>query len=579
MDSITFDLTPSEECLDIAKQVFESRDPMLNQMGIARIAQNLSNYDNFCLAGRLLINNVVRSIRTLDLYLALNKNILAPHIVAFIEDNKEVLQQAVDNSGRYNYINQDLFSADTLCESYLLRSLPNKSPTETPVLKNLRIAVQLYYTVSVDRVLQAFMEMNECYYTHASPTIYNAGCLNPQMASCFLMNVDDSLDSMMYTGVGDMSMISRYNGGIGIGLNNIRHSDIGGTGDSAGVIPYARVVDKSIGYVDQSRRRRGAATGYLNVWHIDVLDFIKASSNFIPQDRRLVDLHTCIWMHNLFYERCISNSEWTLFCPNTVKDLKDKYGLEFETIYKKYEELAPIREKEYLEANEVYDNLRSEIVHTDSLNPELLEQFRLAEISLKKAKKGRIIHQKVPARSILQVIADTQIKSSKPYVMNGDACNNKSNQQNIGKIRNSNLCVEIVQYSDPNTFSSCNLASINLPRFAKGKYIAPKHLEGSTDLTDDQILEALSEAYDLRKLGQICRSLVENLNKVIDHNFYPFDESKIKDFNMATRPLGIGISGLDDAFKILDLVYVSREAKLLNKLILHVCIIILYRNP
>lgn len=562
MDHLLFDLNPSAVALETGKKVIESTDERLNSIGISRIVQNITNYDDACFAGRLLIYEIVRTIKSIEMYVTLNRHILADKIQNYFIDNAEYLNKIVINSERHNYENQDYFSADTLCKSYLLKAVSMKGPTETPILKNLRIAIQLFSDESLDRVTKAFNEMNENYYTHASPTIFNAGTHKPQMASCFLMNVDDNLESMMYTGVGDMAMISRYNGGVGIGLNRIRHSDIAGSGDSAGVLPYARVCDKAIGYVDQSRKRRGAATGFLNVWHIDIEEFITASSNYIPQDLRLVDLHTCVWMHDLFFERCKRDQDWTLFCPNRAKNLNGKYGDEFEKIYLEYERLAPMSVFREEKASDAYNNLRNQISHQENPSEELREKYRLANEELTAARKDKIVYKVVKARDILHKIGDIQLKSGKPYVMNGDRCNFKSNQQNIGPINNSNLCVEIVQYSDPETFSSCNLASINLPRFSLKAYNYEK-----SDENDDTIMNRLSECYDFVRLGEIVESVVENLNKVIDHNFYPFDEKKIKNFNMETRPLGIGVSGLDDAFKVLDLVYGSKESILLNKMI------------
>lgn len=562
MDSLTFGLNITDESRAIGEKVIDSNDQTFIQMGLERIAQNLSNYDDFVFAGRLLIHESVRAVPSVETYLALNHDILEPKIIGFMEAHIEQLESLLKECEFDNYNNQDYFSADTLRRSYLLRAVPAKDPTETPILKNLRVAVQLYYDESIEDVVRAFKEMNAAYYTHASPTIFNAGTKNGQMASCFLMNVYDSLDSMMYTGIGDMAMISRYNGGIGIGLNRIRHSDIAGTGSSAGILPYARVCDKAIGYVDQSRKRRGAATGFLNIWHIDVEDFIRAASNYIPQDLRLVDLHTCIWMHDLFFERAKNNEDWTLFCPNTVKDLQGKYGEDFEKIYHAMEALAPVHEQRYLDTDRKYNEIRNEISKTNDPTDELKTRFIKITKEFNLYRKERIVYKKVNARDLLQLIADTQLKSGKPYVMNGDRANAKSNQQNIGPINNSNLCVEIVQYSDPNTFSSCNLASINLSSFRLGSF--DHRLD---DKSDDVIMEELSKCYDFEKLGQITRSVTKNLNKVIDHNFYPFDETKIKDFNLKTRPLGIGISGLDDAFKVTDIVYGSKASILLNKMI------------
>lgn len=575
MDFITFGLDITENASNLTQQILKSNDELFIKTSINRIVQNFENYDDFCLAGRLLLRNIVKSIPSVEVYVSLNKNLLADHIMEYMLANAGHLDHEVTAAERYNYVNQDYFSASTMIRSYLLKAIIDKDPTETPVLHNLRIAVQLYHTVSLTRVLKAFHEMNEGYYTHASPTKYNAGTKRPQMASCFLMEVDDDLSSMMYTGIGDLAMISSSNGGIGIGLNNIRHSDIAGTGDSVGVVPYARVCDKAIGYVDQSRKRRGAATGFLSVWHIDVMEFAQAASTYIPQDLRLIDLTPCIWMHDLFFERVRSSQKWTLFCPNTAKGLVGKYGQDFETEYLKYEALSPVREQEYAEANKAYDALRLKVAELHKVAPmdgdlttgqDLLIEFKKASDRLIKAKKARIVHRSVDAREILTLIADIQLKSGKPYVMNGDRCNVKSNQMNIGPINNSNLCVEIVQYCDSSTFSSCNLASINLPRYVLNRY-SRELIARSVQLTDEEIMTELKNNFDFSLMGNITKSVVYNINKVIEYNYYPLEPSKIEDFNLKTRPLGIGVSGLDDAFKALDLVYGSRESRILNKMI------------
>lgn len=564
MDTLTFDLNISDTAKTIGSQILESSDKEFIKMGLTRIEANFSNYDDFVFAGRLLINEIVRSVNSMDVYLTLNKSAFSTEVYDYFVEHKDLFDTMMCAYERDNYTNQDYFSAEMLCRQYLLRSTINKGPTETPILSNLRLAVQFYHDVSIDKVLKAFHEMCKSYYTHASPTKFNAGTKNPQMASCFLMNVKDDLGSMMYTGIGDMAMISSHAGGIGIGLNDIRHSDIAGTGDSAGILPYARVCDRAIGYVDQSRKRRGAATGFVNIWHLDAPEFIGAASNFISHDLRLVDLHTCMWTHDLFFERASRDQKWTLFCPNTVKDLKGKYGAEFERIYLQYEHQAPITEETYLQADADYDAIRNEISRTVSPNDEMKIRFTEAAEHLRISKKNRIVYKTVNARDLLEKIGDTQLKSGKPYVMNGDRCNAKSNQQNIGPISNSNLCVEIVQYSSPEQFASCNLASINLPRFGIGRF---DHSVVESVDSDAKIMSKLVKVYDFVALGSIVRSVVNNLDKVIDHNMYLFDENKIKNLNFNTRPLGIGVSGLDDAFKVLDIVYGSRESIILNKMI------------
>lgn len=561
MDKLVSDLKITSSAREIGEKIYSSSDDEFIQTGLTRIVQDFSNYDDYIFAGRLLINEIVRSVNCMDVFLTLNKSILADKIYDYFVLHKKLFDTLIVAYEDKNYENQDYFSASMMTKTYLLKATVGKKPTETPVLHNLRQAVQFYYDESIDDVIRAFHEMCNSYYTHASPTKFNAGTIKPQMASCFLMPVKDDLGNMVYSGIGDMSMISSHAGGIGICLSDVRHSDIGGTGDSVGVLPYARVCDRAVGYVDQSRKRRGAATGFLDIWHIDAPEFIQAASSYINHDERLVDLHTCMWTRDLFFERAAKGEKWTMFCPNTVKELKGKYGDEFERLYEEYEHKAPITQEEFEKANHEYDLVRSEINKTISPSDELKTRFTKAAENLRLAKKQRIVYRVMDARDLLTSIGDTQLKSGKPYVMNGDRANFKSNQMNLGPINNSNLCVEIVEFSSPEQFASCNLASINLPRFALGKF---KH---NPEDTDACIMSKLTKVYDFVELGKISRSLVRNIEKVIDHNLYLFDDHKIKDLNTGTRPLGIGVSGLDDAFKVLDLIYGSRESIILNKMI------------
>lgn len=564
MDSLTFGLKISDEAQDIGQKIIASKDREYIRTGITRIIQDIYNYDNFCFAGRLLINETVRTVNSVRMYLTLNDEILNDDLKKFLEEHEEVLDLAVKNSEKFNYVNTDYFSADTLTKSYLLHSVSSKGATETPVLMRLRIATQMYFDVGLHRVLEVFNEMNDGYYTHASPTMSNAGTKRNQMSSCFLMSIYDDLFSMMY-GLADMAIISSTGGGVGLDFNDVRHSDIAGTGDSVGLGPFMQVADKTIGYASQTRKRRGATTGFHNDWHLDTLEIIEKCSNFIPIDMQLKDVTPCVWFHNLLFERVRQGKEWNLFCPNTVKSLKNLSGMDFEKEYIRLEELVESTENTYQQAMALYDKLRTKLTQTENPDSELCLSFTEADKALKKASKARIVHRKVPAEKILRTLGEIQLKSGKPYGMNGDRSNYKSNQQNLGYIRCGNLCVEIVQYCAPDTYSSCNLASINLPRYVKSRYTLP--LDGS--LTEDQIKIGLAEVFDFELLGKISRSVTFNIDKVIDHNKYPFANtpSKVKDFNLKTRPQGIGASGLDDAFKMLDLVYGSRESIILNKMI------------
>lgn len=561
-------LDVSARAKEIAQTVLESYDPQVFETGIRAIFDQVFNYDDRALAGRLLINEIVRSVPSIEVYLALNARMLRPEIIKFLTDNIVILNNLVKEAEFCNYEGHDYFSAKALCSMYLMKSSFEHAPTETPVLKNLRIATELYWDsdssaiVALSDVVRCFNQMNQNYYTHASPTIFNAGTKTPQMASCFLVGIEDSLDHMMYTGWGDMGMISRYNGALGLDVTPIRHSAITGTGNSAGVVAWGRVADRAIGYVDQGGRRPGAATAFLAIWHIDILDFIQTPNNY-GQDHqnRWKSLHNCVWSFDLFWERCRKNEIWTVFCPNTVKPLRGKYGAEFEEMYLMYERLAVERQAEFEIAEKEFLELRRKVSDDVSLIPD----FLVAHDRFIKARKERIVYQQLPAKDVLKMFVEVQLKAGRPYMMNGDAANAKTNHKNIGPINNSNLCVEIVEYSDAKTFATCNLASLNLPRFAKRR--VSRELASDASVSDHALMAELADCYDFDTLGVMTRSLVRNLEKVIDKNFYPLDPTKIKQPNELTRPLGIGVSGLDDAFKVLDIAYMSREAGLLNKMI------------
>lgn len=567
-------LDVSPRAVEIAEKIFHSSDQKMFNASVRAILENIFNYDDMCLAGRLLIYEVVRAIPNVKTYMILNQNRLAPRMIKFMTTHLPALETLVKNAEYYNYDNHDFFSANTLCKTFLFKASANHKPTETPVLKNLRVAIETYWDYAdksssrsaLSVVAEYFDELNHSMHTPASPTIFNAGTEKPQMASCFLGGVEDDLDSMMNLWK-IMGTISRHNGAFGFSVNRIRHSAIAGTGQSSGVIGYLRANDRVVEYVDQGGKRKGAAAAYLNPWHIDVEDFIKAVDNFTSHEMRFHNLNNAVWMHDLLYERIYNDEEWTLFCPKTVKSLQDKYGQAFEDEYVKLEKLAVERDGELAAAEEHYLDLRHRLEEDSSLEELYLEAYN----GFQKALKSKIVYKKVMAKDIMNLICDIQLKSGKPYVMNGDRCNYKSNHKNIGAINNSNLCAEIVEYSDSKTIASCNLSSLNLPKYVTRRFNhkLSTSLDGPDSLTvsDEEIMAELREAFNFNLLGKMTRSVTRNLNQIIDKNYYPLSESEIKKPNFDTRPLGIGVQGLDDAFKVLDIAYMSREAMILNKMI------------
>lgn len=567
-------LDVSPRAVEIAEKIFHSNDQKMFNASVRAILENIFNYDDMCLAGRLLIYEVVRAVPNVKTYMILNRSRLAPRMIEFMTTHLPALEILVKNAEYYNYDNHDFFSANTLCKTFLFKASANHKPTETPVLKNLRVAIETWldgdrstpWRTPLQVVSEYFDELNHSMHTPASPTIFNAGTEKPQMASCFLGDVEDDLDSMMNLWK-IMGTISRHNGAFGFSVNRIRHSAIAGTGQSSGVIGYLRANDRVVEYVDQGGKRKGAAAAYLNPWHIDVEDFIKAVDNFTSHEMRFHNLNNAVWMHDLLYERIYNDEEWTLFCPKTVKTLQDKYGQEFEDEYIKLETLAIEREGLLAVAEARYLDLRHRLEEDSNLEEEHLEAYNAFQTAL----KNRIVYKKVMAKDIMKLICDIQLKSGKPYVMNGDRCNYKSNHKNLGAINNSNLCAEIVEYSDSKTIASCNLSSLNLPKFVtrrfNHKFSTSLNGEDSLTVSDAEIMAELRESYNFNLLGKMTRSVVRNLNQIIDKNYYPLSESEIKKPNFDTRPLGIGVQGLDDAFKVLDITYMSREAMILNKMI------------
>ena len=336
--------------------------------------------------------------------------------------------------------------------------------------------------------------MSKKYFTHATPTLFNAGTPKPQMSSCFLLTMkDDSIDGI-YDTLKQCSKISQSAGGIGLSIHNVRAkgSYIRGTnGTSNGIVPMLRVFNDTARYVDQGGgKRKGSFAIYLEPWHADVFDFLDLRKNHGKEEMRARDLFYAMWTPDLFMKRVEANGDWTLMCPNECPGLADVYGDKFVELYEKYEAEG----------------------------------------------KGR---KTIKARELWEKIVESQIETGTPYMLYKDACNEKSNQKNLGTIKSSNLCTEIVEYTAPDEVAVCNLASIALPMFVEnGKF-------------------------DHDKLYQVTYKATKNLNVVIDRNYYPVQEAR--NSNMRHRPVGLGVQGLADAFILLRLPFTSPEAKQLNK--------------
>jgi ribonucleoside-diphosphate reductase alpha subunit len=427
----------------------------------------------------------------------LHSPLIADDVCAIIEANAEELQNAIDYTRDFVF---DYFGYKTLERSYLLRM--NDRIVERPQQLIMRVAVGIHKE-DIASAIKTYDLMSQKYFTHATPTLFNAGTPRPQCSSCFLLTMKgDSIDGI-YDTLKECACISKYAGGIGLSIHNIRATDsyIAGTnGSSNGIVPMLRVFNDTARYVDQGGgKRKGSFAIYLEPWHADVYAFIEMKKNHGKEEARARDLFYALWVPDLFMQRVKENGDWSLFCPNEARGLADCWGAEFETLYTGYEAAG-------------------------------------------KARKT------VKAQHLWFAILEAQIETGTPYILYKDACNRKSNQQNLGTIKSSNLCTEIIEYTAPDETAVCNLASINLSKFVL------------TTVAEDG---SKTYAYDFAKLVEISGVVCANLNKVIDINFYPTECASKSNFRH--RPIGIGVQGLADAFLLMRLPFESPEARKLNK--------------
>ena len=410
---------------------------------------------------------------------------------------EDTLDAAVMHNRDFEF---DYFGFKTLEKSYLLKI--DGKVAERPQHMLMRVAVGIHMD-DIPRVLETYNFLSDRFFTHATPTLFNAGTPNPQMSSCFLLAMkEDSIDGI-YDTLKQCAVISKYAGGIGMSISNIRASQsyIRGTnGTSNGIVPMLRVFNNTARYVDQGGgKRKGSIAAYIEPWHADIFPFLDLRKNHGNESDRARDLFYALWIPDLFMKRVQANGEWTLMCPNECPGLADCYGEEFEALYEKYE----------------------------------------------KEGKGR---KTIKAQQLWFAILDSQVETGTPYMLFKDHCNSKSNQKNLGTIKCSNLCTEIVEYTSPDEVAVCNLASISLSKFV------------TKDATE---YNAFDGVFDFDKLREISEVVTRNLNRVIDRNFYPVKEAK--NSNMRHRPIGIGVQGLADTFQKLKMPFDSPEARKLNK--------------
>ncbi|WP_405565217.1 ribonucleoside-diphosphate reductase subunit alpha [Polaribacter sp. Asnod6-C07] len=457
------------------------------------------------LAARIAVSNLHKNTKKSfsdtmdDLYFYVNPRtekkapLLADDVYKIIQDNKEKLDSTIIYNRDFNY---DYFGFKTLERSYLLKL--NGQIAERPQHMLMRVSIGIHKN-DIDEAIATYELMSKKYFTHATPTLFNSGTPKPQMSSCFLLQMQDDSIEGIYDTLKQTAKISQSAGGIGLSLHNIRAtgSYIAGTnGTSNGIVPMLRVFNDTARYVDQGGgKRKGSFAMYLEPWHADIFDFLDLKKNHGKEEMRARDLFYAMWISDLFMERVQNDADWTLMCPHECPHLFDTYGEEFERLYTSYEA----------------------------------------------AGKGR---KTIKARELWEKILESQIETGTPYMLYKDAANRKSNQKNLGTIRSSNLCTEIMEYTAKDEVAVCNLASIALPMFVSERENGEKY-------------------FNHKKLYDVTKKVTRNLDTVIDANFYPVKEAENSNFRH--RPVGLGIQGLADTFINLRLPFTSEEAKKLNQ--------------
>ncbi|KAF3324114.1 ribonucleoside-diphosphate reductase large subunit-like protein [Carex littledalei] len=434
--------------------------------------------------------------------------LIADDVYDIIMKNAARLDSEIIYDRDFDY---DYFGFKTLERSYLLKV--GSEVVERPQHMLMRVSVGIHKD-DIESAIKTYHLMSQRWFTHASPTLFNSGTPRPQLSSCFLICMKEDSIEGIYDTLKECAVISKSAGGIGVSVHNIRSmgSYIRGTnGTSNGIVPMLRVFNDTARYVDQGGgKRKGAFAVYLEPWHADIFEFLDLRKNHGKEEHRARDLFYALWVPDLFMERVQSNGQWSLFCPNEAPGLADCWGKDFENLYTKYE-------------------------------------------SEGKAKKS------VPAQNLWFEILKAQIETGTPYMLFKDTCNRKSNQQNLGTIKSSNLCTEIIEYTSPTETAVCNLASIALPRFVREKGVPleshPSKVVGSANYQN--------RYFDFDKLAEVTSIITANLNKIIDVNYYPVETARRS--NMRHRPIGIGVQGLADTFILLGMPFDSSEAQVLNK--------------
>ena len=496
-------VTPELVAMKVIEGIYDgvSTSDLDNLAAEVAAAKTIDHPDYALLASRIAVSNLHKETKKtfsevmFDLYHYIdpktgqNASLLAEDVYNVIMENKDTLDSSIiyDRDFRYDY-----FGFKTLTRSYLMKL--NGEIAERPQQMLMRVSLGIHKT-DVQAAIKTYNLMSEGWFTHATPTLFNSGTPKPQMSSCFLLTMKEDSIEGIYDTLKSCAQISQSAGGIGLAIHDIRAtgSYIKGTnGTSNGIVPMLRVFNDTARYVDQGGgKRKGSFAMYIEPWHADVFDFLDLKKNHGKEEQRARDLFYALWIPDLFMKRVKENGDWTLMCPHECPGLSDTHSAEFEALYTKYE----------------------------------------------KEGKGR---KTIKAQDLWFKVLESQIETGTPYMLYKDAANAKSNQQNLGTIKSSNLCTEIIEYTAPDEVAVCNLASIALPKYV---------LENGT--------------FDHDKLFEVTYQATLNLNKIIDENYYPVEEAK--NSNLRHRPIGLGVQGLADAFIMMGLPFESEEARALNR--------------
>ena len=496
-------VSPESVAMKVIEGIYDgvSTSDLDNLAAEVAAAKTIDHPDYALLASRIAVSNLHKETKKTfsevmsDLYYYIDPktnqkaSLLADDVFNIIQEHKETLDSSIiyDRDFRYDY-----FGFKTLTRSYLMKL--NGKIAERPQQMLMRVALGIHKS-DVESAIKTYHLMSEGWFTHATPTLFNAGTPKPQMSSCFLLTMKEDSIEGIYETLKACAQISQSAGGIGLSIHNIRAtgSYIKGTnGTSNGIVPMLRVFNDTARYVDQGGgKRKGSFAMYIEPWHADVFDFLDLKKNHGKEEQRARDLFFALWIPDLFMQRVKENGEWTLMCPHECPGLSDVHSAEFVALYTKYEQEG----------------------------------------------KGR---KTIKAQDLWFKILESQIETGTPYMLYKDAANSKSNQQNLGTIKSSNLCTEIIEYTAPDEIAVCNLASLALPKY----------------VTEEK-------TFDHNKLFEVTYQATLNLNKIIDENFYPVEAAK--NSNLRHRPIGLGVQGLADTYILMGFPFESDDAKKLNK--------------